>query len=119
MASQPDSKIVIIRARTRLDFSQLGNGYIGTPLGNKLAQAKITAKSLVEISETSKADVSHYLHRRFDKIGKKPRQRIYNAMCDLGIVKRRMRRPPCCKNCGVAYPTRQSVSREFSGQRVR
>ena len=47
------------RARTLLDFSQLGKGYIGTPLGRKLAQAKITAKSLSEISGTSKADVSH------------------------------------------------------------
>ncbi|MCZ6776942.1 MAG: hypothetical protein O7D34_10850 [Ignavibacteria bacterium] len=111
MKSQLDSKIAANRARSELDFSQLGNGYIGTPLGRKLATAKITAKSLVELSDTSKADVSHYLHLRFDKIGKAHRQRIFNALCDLGIIKRRVRKPPCCKNCGVLYPTRRSVPR--------
>ncbi len=95
-----------------MDFSQLSKVYIETPLGKKLAQAKITAKSLVQISGTSNADVSHYLHRRFHKIGKARRRQIRKVLNELGIVRRRTRKPSRCKNCGVAYPTWRGVPKE-------
>lgn len=50
------------QAETVLDFSQLPSGYIDTPLGKKLAQKGITLANLVELSKTSRANVSQYVH---------------------------------------------------------
>jgi len=92
-----------------LEFANLTKVYIETPLGKKLAEAKITAKSVGEMSGTSKADVSYYLHRRFHKVGKARRRQIAEALKELGIVRRRTRKPSQCRNCGVTYPTRRNV----------
>ena len=106
MTSQLNSEIVTNRAEAVLDFSQLGKGYMRTPLGRKLAQAGISVSNLAERSQTSRADVSHYIHGRKHKIGRARRKRIFNVLCELGLVKRKVRRAPLCKNCGVQYPTR-------------
>ena len=109
MTSQLDSKIVSNRSRTLLDFSQLGKGYIKTPLGRKLGQAKISVSNLAVESQTSRADVSHYIHGRFHKIGKARRRQIAEALKELGILRRRVGKPSQCKNCGQTYPTRRNI----------
>ena len=77
-----------------------------TPLQQKLAQKGISASKLVELSGTSRADVSHYVHGRLERIGKKRRSLITEALCDLGILeKEEMQKPPVCRVCGAEYPT--------------
>jgi hypothetical protein len=86
--------------------------YIDTALGKKLARAGISAAMLALTSETSRADISNFIHGRKSRIGRERRKRIFNALCEIGLVKRRICRPPVCKNCGTAYPTRK-IEREL------
>lgn len=62
---------------------------------------------VAEESGTSKAMVSLYIHKRYDKIGKLARRRIYNVIVQHGWLPRRKRRPTRCRVCGVEYPTRK------------
>jgi len=109
MTVQPHSKPVANRTETVLDSSQLPKVYVATPIGKRLAQRGVTLSNLAQISEVSLADVSHYVHGRPEKIGRKRRQRIFEALCTLEILKKRVRKPPICKRCGVSFPTKGSV----------
>jgi hypothetical protein len=95
-----------------LDSSQLGTVYVHTPLGKKLAEKGVSVSKLAELSGTSRADVSHYIHGRRRKVGKQNGQRIFQTLCNLGIEKIRKKRPPACRRCGLQYPTRKSETGE-------
>jgi transcriptional regulator with XRE-family HTH domain len=101
--------MVDVGAKTVLDSSQLARRYTDLPLGRKLAERGVSPSKLAEIANVSRADVSHYLHGKRHKIGFERRRRIIKALCEMSVLKPRVRKPPVCKQCGLAYPTRRNT----------
>ena len=101
------------RAETRLARRQLDRSVYDTPLGRRLNSSAHSALEVACTAGVRKSAVSHFLHGRTSKAGKDNCRRIRAALIELGVLKRRARKPPVCRNCGIVYPTRKDAPVEF------
>jgi hypothetical protein len=78
-----------------------GVGFSPTP---GMPYVRAIAKALL----ISFQDVSHFIHRRYHKIGRARRKLIRQYFIEQGwLPKPKPRKPPACRNCGLNYPTRK------------
>ena len=101
------------RTETRLARTQLDKSAYSTPLGERLISSRYSAGQVARTAGVSKSAVSHFLHGRLKKSGRRINRRIRAALIELGILKPRLRKPPVCRNCGIIYPTRKDAPVEF------